>query len=152
MNIKVQFSEGNGFYLSIPADAAQRSELPTYFINIVQRKKQLHFTSIELVSFENLRDLLVKFFEIFTLLQLQLNYRVSESLSEIYRHSDRYQHYQLICGQTTVIEYIVFSFISEILDSIRNSIHILYNISEAIALLDMCVAFTYMFTVADYGT
>lgn len=152
MNIKVQFSEGNGFYLSIPADAAQRSVLPTYFINIVQRKKQLHFTSIELVSFENLRDLLVKFFEIFTLLQLQLNYRVSESLSEIYRHSDRYQHYQLICGQTTVIEYIVFSFISEILDSIRNSIHILYNISEAIALLDMCVAFTYMFTVADYGT
>ncbi|CAO3677686.1 unnamed protein product [Umbelopsis vinacea] len=109
MNIKVQFSERSGFYMSMASDSVTKNELPTYFINVVQRKKQLHFTTIEL---------------------LQLNYRVSESLSEIYRHSD--------------------SYVTEILNDIRNSIHILYNISEAVALLDMCVAFTYLCTVADY--
>ncbi|KAI8580090.1 hypothetical protein K450DRAFT_280310 [Umbelopsis ramanniana AG] len=109
LNIKAQFSEKNGFYLSLPVDATARDELQEQFISVIQKKRQLHFTSIEL---------------------LQLNYRVSESLSEIYRHSDGY--------------------VNKIMDDIRSGIHILYKFSEAIALLDICVAFTYMCTVADY--
>ncbi|CAO3657832.1 unnamed protein product [Umbelopsis ramanniana] len=109
LNIKAQFSERNGFYLTLPVDVTARNELPEHFISVIQKKRQLHFTSIEL---------------------LQLNYRVSESLSEIYRHSDGY--------------------VNKIMDDIRSGIHILYKLSEAIALLDMCVAFTYMCTVADY--
>ncbi|KAI9288655.1 muts domain V-domain-containing protein [Umbelopsis sp. AD052] len=109
VNIKTQFSEKNGFYLSLPVDATSRGNLPEQFISVIQKKRQLHFTSIEL---------------------LQLNYRVSESLSEIYKHSD--------------------SYVNKIMEDIRSGIHILYKFSEAIALLDICVAFTHMCTVADY--
>jgi DNA mismatch repair protein MSH4 len=49
MSIKVQFSERSGFYMSMASDSVTKNELPTYFINVVQRKKQLHFTTIELV-------------------------------------------------------------------------------------------------------
>lgn len=50
MNVKAQFSERNGFYLTLPVDATARSELPEYFTSVIQKKRQLHFTSIELVS------------------------------------------------------------------------------------------------------
>jgi hypothetical protein len=46
---------------------------------------------------------------------------------------------------------LLYSYVNKIMDDIRSGIHIIYKLSEAIALLDMCVAFTYMCTVADYG-
>ncbi|KAG2181767.1 hypothetical protein INT44_008582, partial [Umbelopsis vinacea] len=95
LNIKTQFSEKNGFYLSLPVNATSRGNLPEQFISVIQKKRQLHFTSIELVSCSNL-------------------------------------------------------YVNKIMEDIRSGIHILYKFSEAIALLDLCVAFTHMCTVADY--
>ncbi|KAG2184970.1 hypothetical protein INT43_000883 [Umbelopsis isabellina] len=130
MGMKVRFSENGGIFLCLPSDTLKRLSLPSQFINIVERKKQIHFTTIEL---------------------LQLNYRVSESLSEIYRHSDRHmalmsikEIYYLFINDTS------FSYIQSLLNDIRKSIHILYNISEAVAFLNMCMAFAHMCTIADY--
>jgi hypothetical protein len=50
LNVKAQFSERNGFYLSLPVDTTSRDELQEHFISVIQKKRQLHFTSIELVS------------------------------------------------------------------------------------------------------
>lgn len=49
------------------------------------------------------------------------------------------------------IEDTLFSYIQSLLNDIRKSIHILYNISEAVALLDVCMAFAHMCTIAEYG-
>ncbi|KAJ2961643.1 hypothetical protein NQZ79_g3112 [Umbelopsis isabellina] len=81
MGMKVRFSENGGFFLCLPSDTLKRVTLPSQFINIVERRKQIHFTTIEL-----------------------LNYRVSESLSEIYRHSDRYQSLRPDFSDTMVLK------------------------------------------------
>ncbi|KAI9493031.1 DNA mismatch repair protein Msh4 [Zychaea mexicana] len=69
LNIKLQFNAPKGFYLSLPADQLEESTiLPQVFINVVKKKKQYTFTTLEL---------------------LQKNSRMNESLTEVYLMSDK---------------------------------------------------------------
>lgn len=48
--IKLKFAAGKGFYLTLPADKYKNGgALPEMFINMVKKKKQLCFSTIELV-------------------------------------------------------------------------------------------------------
>ncbi|KAI8145098.1 muts protein 4 [Fennellomyces sp. T-0311] len=68
LNIKLQFSAAKGFYLSLPTDQISDNSLPPIFINVVKKKKQYTFTTLEL---------------------LQKNSRMDESLTEVYLMSDK---------------------------------------------------------------
>ncbi|KAI9276945.1 muts domain V-domain-containing protein, partial [Phascolomyces articulosus] len=69
LNIKLQFNAPKGFYLSLPADQLdENAALDQIFINVVKKKKQYTFTTLEL---------------------LQKNSRMNESLAEVYLMSDK---------------------------------------------------------------
>ncbi|KAI7858222.1 muts domain V-domain-containing protein, partial [Circinella umbellata] len=69
LNTKLQFNAPKGFYLSLPTDQVdQNTTLPEIFINVVKKKKQYIFTTLEL---------------------LQKNSRLNESLAEVYLMSDK---------------------------------------------------------------
>ncbi|KAI7863458.1 muts domain V-domain-containing protein [Spinellus fusiger] len=99
--IKLQFNNSKGFYLCISSiDQLSNFTLPPLFINMVEKKKHITFTTLEL---------------------LKKNFRLEESLTEVYLMSD--------------------SIITDLLQQFRANVNVLYKISEAIALLDLLVSF-----------
>ncbi|KAI9022484.1 muts domain V-domain-containing protein [Hyaloraphidium curvatum] len=70
--LKPNFSPATGFQITCPRDLVAQNDLPLTFINVVMRKKQAYFTTLDLVG-----SVLTRY------------HRINESLAEIYLMSDR---------------------------------------------------------------
>jgi DNA mismatch repair protein MSH4 len=69
MPIKTQFSSTAGFYLSINIEQLEDKQLPLIFINVKKKRKTLTFTTLEV---------------------MKKNIKISDSLTEVYLMSDKY--------------------------------------------------------------
>lgn len=50
LKMKLEFSAPNGFFIGMPrSQLADGKGLPSVFINVIKKKKNLQFTSLELV-------------------------------------------------------------------------------------------------------
>ncbi|PHZ13648.1 uncharacterized protein RHIMIDRAFT_236703 [Rhizopus microsporus ATCC 52813] len=69
LKMKLQFSSSSGFFIQMPtSELSDGNTLPDKFINVVTKRKMLHFTTLEI---------------------LQANSRINESLMEVYLMSDK---------------------------------------------------------------
>ncbi|KAJ1972833.1 MutS protein msh4 [Dimargaris verticillata] len=68
LTLKLQFKAATGFYLTIPFDQVTPNGLPVLFINVIRKKRHLHFTTLEIVK---------------------LNERINNALHEINLMSDK---------------------------------------------------------------
>ncbi|KAI8383998.1 muts domain V-domain-containing protein [Blakeslea trispora] len=109
LQMKLQFNSSSGFYITIAKTDDEEHPLPPEFINIIKKKKSLQFTTVAL---------------------LQKNFRIHESLTEVYLMSDQ--------------------IVTELLDAFRDNINALYKASEAIALLDMLTSLAACHISFDY--
>ncbi|OBZ86475.1 MutS 4 [Choanephora cucurbitarum] len=109
LQMKLQFNASNGFYITMVRAAEEECDLPTEFINVIKKKKTVQCTTVVL---------------------LQKNFRIHESLTEVYLMSDQ--------------------IVTELLKVFRDNINVLYKASEAIALLDMLTALAACNVSSDY--
>jgi hypothetical protein len=59
LKMKLEFSASNGFYIIMAnSELTNGQELPSEFINVIEKKRHMQFTSLELVSLQIL--LLIK--------------------------------------------------------------------------------------------
>ncbi|KAF9978646.1 hypothetical protein BGZ73_001299 [Actinomortierella ambigua] len=125
LTLRIQFNSTMGYYLTMPADHLGQGrsrrgrdvddmrggtgDLPSIFINVVQKQKMLRFTTLEMIK---------------------KNSKIEDALVEVYLMSDR--------------------IVQDLSSEIRTKINAIYKASEAIAMLDMLVAFAHQCTLHDY--
>lgn len=68
VNLKIQFNQTMGYYLSTTVDQLEGGDLPLIFINVIKKAKLLSFTTLELVK---------------------KNAKINDSLTEVYLMSDK---------------------------------------------------------------
>jgi DNA mismatch repair protein MSH4 len=132
--IKTQFSSTAGFYLSINIEQLEDKQLPLIFINVKKKRKTLTFTTLEV---------------------MKKNTKISDSLTEVYLMSDKYDNSKIISLLNKLpVPQILIIFhrtIEDLISEIRNDISVLYKASESIAMLDMLTSFAHQCTVSNYG-
>nr|AOP03992.1 Msh4 [Rhizophagus irregularis] len=131
--IKTQFSSTAGFYLSINIEQLEDKQLPLIFINVKKKRKTLTFTTLEV---------------------MKKNTKISDSLTEVYLMSDKYDNSKIISLLNKLpVNQILIIFhrtIEDLISEIRNDISVLYKASESIAMLDMLTSFAHQCTVSNY--
>jgi len=127
--VTLKFSPSLGFHLSLTLSSSV-DKIPAMFVNVTKKKNKATCTTLELVRTRPIPILNTTKPAPLSGLQMKYNDRINESLAEVYMMSNK------------VVE--------ELVSEIRQQLGTLYKVAEALALLDMLVAFAHTASTYNY--